>query len=107
MNFKEFVDLGGTLTIPYKENLENWYSYITLNEIGGVYVLIGGPFRAENYDSFESAFEAFEKCFDNIGIIQRKIMAKHPELEFDRTEDENFIKLKKLVEQYKKEKQNV
>ncbi len=87
---REIVDSGCTISLPYKEKIDNWFTNIELCKRGSRYMILGEIYISKK--EFDDIWVEFSKFFDNIGMIQYEVVEKTPLLDPD-----DFEKVKRLV----------
>ncbi len=91
MNVKEFIDQGGSISIPYKKRLLDWYDDhgLSLTKArtikpdftgwAGIKYCVRSQSIADlKFDTFEEAWEEFKKYKYNIGAMQALVSQDNP-----------------------------
>ena len=98
---KKILEHGGRIYIPYKKQLNDWFSNIGINlelDTSGKYVIYGEGSYFHNhirFDTLDEALDELTKSADNVGAIQEYVRHKNPHLEVDG--DLDWDEVKRLV----------
>ena len=87
---REIVDSGCTISLPYKEKIDDYFNNIELWKRGSRYVISGEMYIPKK--TFDEIWVEFSKFFDNIGIIQKEIVENNQLLDAD-----DFDEIRRLV----------
>jgi hypothetical protein len=104
----ELLKLGGSISIPYKKKLLDWYADngLTLLYMGNEYVVsclsCGINKKCDTIKEAAVAFEFYTHPKNNIGLAYQMVMSDHPEINFDAVDHPSVTrKVKAILKQEK------
>lgn len=106
MDIKEFLEIGGIISIPYVKDIDSpeWDNIkLRKSDMLGKYVISADNDIDKRVvdENFDEIFSKYSEYFNNVGILMIQVMKENPDIEPDYSEDDLNL-LKKLI----KEKQN-
>jgi hypothetical protein len=83
---KEIMDMGGTITLPHKANIDAIFDNVTIyyDHNDKVYVISHNMSNnCEGRRNFDSAYLLFSKYFNNMGLVMLAVIDENPELDLE------------------------
>ncbi|MDD5651238.1 MAG: hypothetical protein PHF86_12615 [Candidatus Nanoarchaeia archaeon] len=93
MDLNEFVEKFGTLCIPYKSSLDDFFGEMKLFKRQNEYKITGGPEGYLTFSESQPAFDYFESFFTNIGVLQCQVITENPAL----ADEEDLEKIQEAI----------
>jgi len=78
MDIKKFLELGGTISFPYKKSWKDWYSKVEFLRIGCHYLIYGEKIHKEfsTYEEASTYFVSEVLSRRNLGYVLHRLQAK-------------------------------
>ncbi len=102
---KNLLDAGGDIKLPYKSKVGEWYEQALLTNpthCSGYAVMTPND-GLQEYDTFEEAWARFSPLFNNIGLLQFRVMEAHPEVDGTMSDEDAAEAIEKILETNRKD----
>lgn len=88
---KELIEAGVTLSLPYKEEIDEWFGDIKLTKLKNNKYVMQVQGSWDIYEDVDEAIRIFkEKGFNSFGYMMSQYNHEHPEFDLDELDESEY-----------------